>query len=243
MSKAYAKPFYRSKEWKKCREAYYNSQSGICELCGKPGDEVHHKTFITPANIHDSNITLNWDNLQLLCKSCHFAIHDMSYVLHRSKKNRNRGIANGLEFNADGELVERKNVFIVWGSPASGKNKYVAEKKGKYDMVIDLDLIISALSGGNGEWSEDMFKYALDVRDCLYKLIAERKHYFDAAWIIATLPEKQKREDLCGLLRAELIHIDTPKAKCIEYARKDELRPNKDLQYRNIDKYFRKLEL
>ena len=32
---------------------------------------MHHKIPLTPENVRDTNITLNWDNLELLCKSCH----------------------------------------------------------------------------------------------------------------------------------------------------------------------------
>ena len=33
--------------------------------------EVHHKIPLTPENINNPDITLNWDNLELLCKDCH----------------------------------------------------------------------------------------------------------------------------------------------------------------------------
>ena len=33
--------------------------------------EVHHKIPLTPENINDPSVTLNWDNLELLCKDCH----------------------------------------------------------------------------------------------------------------------------------------------------------------------------
>ena len=46
----------------------------------KAGEIVHHKTPISPDNINDANITLNWNNLQLVCRDCHAKIHD--------KKNR-----------------------------------------------------------------------------------------------------------------------------------------------------------
>ncbi len=36
---------------------------------------VHHKTFITPENINDVNITLNWDNLIALCREHHSLVH------------------------------------------------------------------------------------------------------------------------------------------------------------------------
>ena len=34
MAKDYARPFYDSKEWRKTREAYLQSQHYICERCG-----------------------------------------------------------------------------------------------------------------------------------------------------------------------------------------------------------------
>lgn len=240
MAREYAKPFYRSKEWQACRDAYFMSKGGICELCGKPGEEVHHKTFITPTNIHDQEVTLNWTNLQLLCRTCHVEIHKTSYKVNRRRKNENRGLRNDLEFDEDGNIVERKNVFIVWGAPASGKSQYVKEHKGEHDMVVDLDLLMTAIGGGKR--SEDLLKYAFEVRDHLYKLIAERKHYFDACWIIATLPRKEPREKLGEELKAELIHVDTPKSVCLERARKDETRLDKDLQFRIITKFFEQLE-
>ena len=77
---AFAAAFYHSMAWRRCRNAYMKSAGGLCELClGKglvePGVIVHHKIELTPDNIHDPNITLNPDNLQLVCRDCHAAIH------------------------------------------------------------------------------------------------------------------------------------------------------------------------
>lgn len=36
---------------------------------------MHHKIHITPDNINDPNITLDWNNLQLVCRDCHAEIH------------------------------------------------------------------------------------------------------------------------------------------------------------------------
>ena len=54
---------------------------GLCEKCyskGKHtlGEELHHKIWLTPNNIHDKNITLNHDNLILLCFDCHREVHE-----------------------------------------------------------------------------------------------------------------------------------------------------------------------
>ena len=42
----------------------------------KPGEIVHHKIPIDPTNINNPDITLNWNNLQYVCRDCHAKIHD-----------------------------------------------------------------------------------------------------------------------------------------------------------------------
>lgn len=78
--KEYAASFYKSKAWQQCRDGYVHSVGGLCEKCladGKitPGIIVHHKQPITPDNISDPTITLNWSNLQLLCRDHHAEEH------------------------------------------------------------------------------------------------------------------------------------------------------------------------
>ena len=79
--KDYAKGLYSSKAWQKTREAYKRKVGGLCEICWakgivKPGEIVHHKIHISPENINDPEIALNFDNLQLVCRDCHAQIHD-----------------------------------------------------------------------------------------------------------------------------------------------------------------------
>lgn len=78
--KPYAVSFYKSKEWKKCAAAYKKMVGGLCERCLKagrytPGVIVHHKIYISPDNIGDPAITLNFANLELVCRDCHGAEH------------------------------------------------------------------------------------------------------------------------------------------------------------------------
>lgn len=75
MAREYAKEFYASTEWKRCREAYSKSKAYICEKCGSVASEVHHIKHINPDNINDPEITLNFDNLMCLCHSCHMKQH------------------------------------------------------------------------------------------------------------------------------------------------------------------------
>ena len=78
--KEFARAFYSSKAWKSCREAYKKKIGGLCEECLKRGmyspvEEIHHKIWLTPDNINDPNITLNFDNLEALCIRHHNEEH------------------------------------------------------------------------------------------------------------------------------------------------------------------------
>lgn len=89
MAQDYAKEFYRSKAWQKCRSFVFNRDCGLCQDCEKkglmvPAEEVHHIIPITPENITDPSITLNPDNLVSLCRECHKARHG-AHELQRYK--------------------------------------------------------------------------------------------------------------------------------------------------------------
>lgn len=78
--KEYATAFYSSKAWQHTREAYRKSKRNLCEICLangiiKPAEIVHHKIKLTPDNITDPTVTLNWDNLQCVCRECHAEAH------------------------------------------------------------------------------------------------------------------------------------------------------------------------
>lgn len=76
MAKDFSRAFYNSQVWRDTREAYRRSKGGLCERCLargliKPAAIVHHKVYITPENVNDPNVVLNWDNLEALCRECH----------------------------------------------------------------------------------------------------------------------------------------------------------------------------
>jgi len=78
--KEYAKHFYKSQTWTKTRNSYAASVGHLCERCLKsgiytPGAIVHHKIHITPENINNPSVTLDWNNLELVCRDCHAALH------------------------------------------------------------------------------------------------------------------------------------------------------------------------
>lgn len=81
MAKDYARRFYSSKRWQNCRNEYAHKRKYLCEQClkngiMKAGVIVHHVNELTPYNIEIPEVTLNEDNLMLLCRDCHAKIHD-----------------------------------------------------------------------------------------------------------------------------------------------------------------------
>lgn len=80
MAQDYAKAFYGSPAWQQCRKAYKKSVGGLCERCLKkglytPAVIVHHKVYISPENLQDAHIALDWNNLEALCRQCHEEEH------------------------------------------------------------------------------------------------------------------------------------------------------------------------
>lgn len=79
----FAEKFYKSKQWQKCRASYIKQAGGLCEACLKqgryiPGEIVHHKIVLTAFNINDADVTMNFKNLELLCRKCHGEEHGKS---------------------------------------------------------------------------------------------------------------------------------------------------------------------
>ncbi|WP_274964240.1 HNH endonuclease signature motif containing protein [Tepidanaerobacter syntrophicus] len=117
--KPWAESFYKSKAWHKCREAYIAARQGLCERCAaqgviRAGEIVHHKEWLTPSNINDPSITLNFDNLELLCMDCH------------NKEHRKQlPISNEIVFDEYGNVVTppmKKKIFSCW-APGRGAPK------------------------------------------------------------------------------------------------------------------------
>lgn len=92
----FARKFYNSREWHKARQSYISHVHGLCERCGRPGKIVHHKTYITPMNMNNPDITLSFNNLEYVCHYCHNEEHLKSRVIER-----------GLMFDEDGQVVAR----------------------------------------------------------------------------------------------------------------------------------------
>ena len=86
MAKDFARSFYKSTSWRKCRANYLKTVGGLCELCLKEGKYepaviVHHKIVLSEKNIHDPEVTLSFKNLTAVCAFHHALIHDNKQFL------------------------------------------------------------------------------------------------------------------------------------------------------------------
>lgn len=96
VAREFAERFYKSKAWRDCRDAYFIYRHGLCERCGRPGAIVHHRIYLTPQNINDPNVSLNWENLELTCQDC-----------HNNEHHGTEAVAEGMRFDENGDLIKK----------------------------------------------------------------------------------------------------------------------------------------
>jgi hypothetical protein len=161
----------------------------------------HHKIELTLDNIDDANITLNPDNIEVLCHACHNAAH-----------------------RRFGNVIGEKHVYIVYGSPCAGKTTYVKSVATRNDIVVDLDAIHRSICVCEMYDKPDATKRtAFNIRDMLLDEIrtATPRRKWQDAYIIGGYPDKYERERIAAEYNAELIHISTTKDECIKRACED----------------------
>lgn len=87
--------FYKSDAWKIARQIKIMKTNGLCERCGGIGVEVHHIQRLNVDNVKDASVSINPENLELLCRECHNEEHKRF-----SRKN---------QFDEDGNLLKTQN--------------------------------------------------------------------------------------------------------------------------------------
>ena len=220
--------FYNSDEWRKFRLLLIaertNKTDGVlyCEHSGKPlinsyDIVLHHIQPLTLQNVNDYSISLNPANIMIVSQRSHNEIHKRF-----------------------GYCTERK-VYLVYGSPCSGKTTFVNDIKGNSDLVIDMDNIWQCITGGARYEKPNALKTnAFIVRDALYDSVKTRAGKWERAFIIAGMPIKSERERLLSVLGAEPLFIDTDKETCLQRLATDKTRTQAQRQEweQYINKWF-----
>lgn len=193
--------FYQSKDWVELTKIIRLERTNpegllICEYCGKPivakyDCICHHKIELTEANYLDATISLNPDNIMLVHHRCHNKIHSKLSYSHRQ-------------------------VYLVYGSPLSGKTTFVRDNMSEGDYIVDIDNIWQSVSGCDRYIKPNRLRSCVfSIRNYMIDMVRMRQGKWLNAWIIGGYPLISERERLRKSLDAREIYIDTPKDECI----------------------------
>lgn len=200
--------FYKSKQWEglvaQLKIDRVNEQGQlICEYCGKPITKKydcigHHEIELTEDNVNDYQVSLNPANIKLIHFKCHNRIHQ-----------RYEGF--------------KQKVYLVYGSPCSGKSTWVHEVANPDDLILDIDKIWECVSVSDKYHKPARLKTnVFGIRDCVLDQIRTRSGLWRNAYVIGGYPLRTDRDRLCNLLNAEPIFIDTTKEECLSRAMNEE---------------------
>lgn len=202
--------FYRTDEWEALLAVLSLERANeagdiICEHCGKPivlkYDRIgHHKKHLNLGNVNDANVSLNPENIAFVHHRCHNEIHERFGF---GKPN----------------IRQPKKVYLVHGSPCSGKSTYAASVAGKGDLILDMDAIWACISNADAQGihaghDDRLRQNVFKVRDCILDMIKTRFGEWQNAYIIGGYPRIMERERMATLYGAEMVHIDTPRDVC-----------------------------
>ena len=195
MGRLFARQLYNSKAWINLRFNLIIERGPRCQRCEKVMVDTsrligHHRIPLTPANINDQSITLNKDNVELICFDCH------------NKEHRRYG-------------YNQHNVYIVYGSPLSGKNTLVNQLTEYGDLILDIDKLYECISGQPLYDKPNNLRFNIfTLRDKMLDMIRTRYGEWHDAYVIGGYPNKQERERLVRDLGAEKIYVESTKDEC-----------------------------
>lgn len=193
---AYGRDVYDSQRWKNCRTDKLR-QNPLCEECLAKGltesaTHVHHKTKVAESAKGQSNATrqlaFSASNLISLCVRCH-------------------------------EVYEQTGrIVVVNGMPGSGKTTYAKKMAGSRDIIVDLDLLLDAVTNGIGKTERThTLIYALICKDALESYIEHIRHSHTV--FIVSGAHSDKARELSTRLGAEYICMDASQELCRERVR------------------------
>lgn len=188
--------FYASKAW---RDLSFNLKllsNGECNRCKQEVENwehliAHHKIRLTEENLNNPEISLNPANIEIICHDCH------------NKEHKRFG-------------YKKQEVFIVWGSPLSGKTTLVREIMHPGDIVMDMDSLWQAVTLQPDYIKPNNVRFNIfSLRDNLLDQIKTRYGQWLDAYVIGGYPDKYERERLAQTLGAELIYCESTKDECL----------------------------
>ena len=215
--------FYQSTEWRGLLAVLKNERLNeegqiICEYCGKPITRAydvigHHKEHLTEENVNDYSVSLNPENVAFVHHKCHNYIHNkLGYM--------------------------KREIYLVYGPPLSGKTTWVRENMSEGDLIIDIDNIWQCVSGCDRYVKPNRLKSVVFmVRDDLLEAVKYRRGKWNSAYIVGGYPLSSERERLCRELGAREIFFDVPMDECLKRL-EDDAERNVENWSAYVEKWF-----
>lgn len=200
-TKAEDKRFYDSALWQNIRQQVLQEEPW-CRQCAEDNIPTLAQMVDHIVRIQAGGNRTDRENLQPLCNSCH--------AKKRWKEARGR---------------EAMPVHIVCGPPGSGKSTWVKQRAGVDDLVVDLDLLGTALSV-RGYDARDVHErpashvaYAIAARDAVLSTLATKRDV--TAWLITTGARATDRQALKQRFNADVTVLEVSPVECLNRIAKD----------------------
>jgi 5-methylcytosine-specific restriction endonuclease McrA len=192
----------------------------LCEECLKediyePATDVDHIVAVS-----GPNDPLFWasENHQALCHSCH----------SRKTAKEDGSFIGKIDFYPTNLKPSAVPLTIIHGPPASGKSTYIAQHKQPGDIVIDLGVIKTQLSGKvEYDTEKKWLRPAVDKRNQMLRALSTETRPV-SAWFIVGAPTAKEREYWKEVLRpVHVVILDAPEDICIQRILSDPLRKHR----------------
>lgn len=187
--------FLCSKPWRDLSYTLKIADGGKCQRCNEIIEDMsqligHHTVELTEDNVNDPTISLNPKLIEVICFGCHNKQH------HR--------------------FGNKQSVYIIYGSPLSGKTTMVRDMMQYGDIVMDMDALWQAVTFQPEYVKPNNCRFnVFKVRDELLEQIKMRYGQWYNAYVIGGYPDKYERERLAERLGAEVLYCESTKAECV----------------------------
>ena len=207
---------YCDKAHRQWRLAVLTRDAWVCRECGKvcAGKRQAHADHVSPivaGTGYCENGLSRYDPSagQCLCASCHGR-------KTATEENGSRSIGS---WSPHPKWLPKSKIplIVVCGPPASGKNKYVEDRKQPGDLVIDLDEIGSRMAGSQTHcWDRQLLPRAMRQRNKMLAGLGQNSPgQCKRAWLIVCEPAAEHRQYWVDKLGAkEVVVIETPEQIC-----------------------------
>ena len=219
--------FYTGREWRLFRYALIMERGCECEKCRLVVEDTsrligHHIIELTLENVNDPMISLNPDNVRLVCDKCH----------------------NTMEHTRFAKVNAPKRVYLIYGSPLSGKTTLARQLMERGDIAVDIDRIYEAITLLPAYDKPNNVRFnVFAIKNLLLDQIKTRYGKWYNAYIIGGYPEKMERERLRDELRAEIIYCECTKQDCLAALYNDKTRARVADQWKKyIDDWWERFQ-